>query len=394
MGVEMLRTAILVLGMHRSGTSVLTRFIGYLGAKLPDDGIDAHFDNPRGYWESAGLVRADDQLLRVARSSWFDPRPLDLSRLNPSAIRSRKDRIWEAIDISYGDAPLIVLKDPRQCRFVPVVADLLAEHGVHACAALMLREPEAIAGSLHSRDGTSKAYAYLLWLRHMIDAERDSRTMTRAVVSYEDLLSNWRTVAGRLAPLFGLGERTISDKVKAEISAFVDPALQHYGTGEPHRLDEPLGGIVDAVRAGLLKLAQRDDADARATLDEAATRLAEVPWLETDIVHDELRHRRVSEPRPAPMLSSQSRGAPEPESSIESNRTTLEEQVILIRGSGLFDESWYLHRYPEVAERALDPIIHYLTEGAAKGNDPHPLFNTTFYARQMARRMQVLGGNS
>ena len=72
------RIAILVLGMHRSGTSALARLIGHLGAGLPADAIEAHADNARGYWESAAIVKAGDQLLRVARSSWFDPRPLDL----------------------------------------------------------------------------------------------------------------------------------------------------------------------------------------------------------------------------------------------------------------------------------------------------------------------------
>jgi hypothetical protein len=133
------RIAILVLGMHRSGTSALARLLGYLGAALPGDAIEAHSDNAKGYWESAAIVKADDQLLRVARSSWFDPRPLDLSRLDPSALRSRKDRIWEAVTAAFGDAPLMTVKDPRQCRFVPTIVETLAEHGVASRAVLMLR---------------------------------------------------------------------------------------------------------------------------------------------------------------------------------------------------------------------------------------------------------------
>lgn len=63
---------------------------------------------------------------------------------------------------------------------------------------------------------------------------------------------------------------------------------------------------------------------------------------------------------------------------------TLAEQVALVRGSGLFDEAWYLDRYPDAAGH--DPIEHYLTVGAPRGYDPHPLFRTGYYARQMARR--------
>ena len=49
-------------------------------------------------------------------------------------------------------------------------------------------------------------------------------------------------------------------------------------------------------------------------------------------------------------------------------------------------------RYPEVAASGLDPIEHYLQIGAAKGYDPSPLFDTGYYARQMARRMGAASG--
>ncbi|MFD2498002.1 sulfotransferase family protein [Rhizorhabdus histidinilytica] len=197
------RIAILVLGMHRSGTSALTRLIGHLGAALPADAIEAHADNARGYWESAAIVKAGDQLLRAARSSWFDPRPLDLSRLEPSALRSRKDRLWEAVVAAFGDAPLIAIKDPRQCRFVPTVVETLAEHGVASRAVLMLRNPDAIARSVARRDGTTPAYAQLLWLRHMIDAERATRGLQRAVIDYDAMLADWSDAVARLLPLTG-----------------------------------------------------------------------------------------------------------------------------------------------------------------------------------------------
>ena len=67
------------------------------------------------------------------------------------------------------------------------------------------------------------------------------------------------------------------------------------------------------------------------------------------------------------------------------------EAVAMIRDSGLFDVAWYLDSYPDVADSGLDPIEHYLTIGAAKGYNPHPLFDTGFYARQMARRLAAGG---
>lgn len=44
-----------------------------------------------------------------------------------------------------------------------------------------------------------------------------------------------------------------------------------------------------------------------------------------------------------------------------------------------FDVSWYLARYPEVAELNIDPVLHYVMTGAESGYDPHPEFSTSRY---------------
>ncbi|MFP5455613.1 MAG: sulfotransferase family protein [Alphaproteobacteria bacterium] len=383
------RIAILIPGMHRSGTSALTRLIGHLGAALPADAIEAHADNARGYWESAAVVKAGDQLLRVARSSWFDVRPLDLSRLEPSALRSRKDRLWEAVVAAFGDAALMAVKDPRQCRFVPTVVETLAEHGVASRAVLMLRDPAAVARSVARRDGTTPAFAQLLWLRHMIEAERATRGLMRVVVDYDAMLADWRTIASRLLPLTGAD--MLEGEAAAAIDAFLDPALRHH-VGGAEELAAPLGPIVAAVRDAIAALAQDDGDAARTRLDQAYAQLDAMPWLVDDIIPDELRHRRVggaAEPETATPAFAPALAVPR--SSLPALDPALADSVALIRESGLFDEGWYLATYADAAEAGIDPIEHYLTIGAPQGYKPNPLFDTGFYARQMARRFAAAG---
>lgn len=373
----MSRAAILVLGMHRSGTSALTWLLGRLGAALPRDAIEASGDNARGYWESQALVKADDQLLRVVRSSWFDPRALDFSRLSADGLRSRKNRIREAIESAWGDAPLLAIKDPRQCRCVPVILDVLNEMRIEPRALLMLRSPAEIARSLASRDGTTPAYAHLLWLRHMIDAERATRGLMRAVVDYDAMLGDWRGTMTRIAPLAGREGWQADETETSAIEAFLDPGLRHHRDAASE-LEQPLTGIVRAVDEGLRGLIDADDANARERLDRVYALLDDKPWLEGDIVHDELRHRRM-----APEISIEA----EPAAAQPEPAPDPADEADLIRNSGLFDRDYYLARYPDVAESGLDPVDHYLQIGAAKGYDPNPLFDTGYYARQMARRI-------
>lgn len=378
----MSRAAILVLGMHRSGTSALTWLLGRLGAALPSDAIEASGDNARGYWESQALVTADDQLLRVVRSSWFDPRVLDFSRLSADGLRSRKNRIREAIESAWGNAPLLAIKDPRQCRCVPVVADVLGQMGIEPRALLMLRSPAEIARSLASRDGTTPAYAHLLWLRHMIDAERATRGLMRIVVDYDGMLDDWRGTMARIAPLAGRHGWQPDAADDTAINAFLDPGLRHHRAAAAE-LEEPLSQIVCAVDEGLRGLIQADDPAARARLDRAYALLDESPWLEGDIIHDELRHRRMT---PEVVVEAEPVPVAEADPALDPSG-----DAALIRNSGLFDADYYRARYPDVAESGLDPVDHYLQIGAPRGYDPNPLFDTGYYARQMARRMGGAG---
>lgn len=51
----------------------------------------------------------------------------------------------------------------------------------------------------------------------------------------------------------------------------------------------------------------------------------------------------------------------------------------LIERSRQFDKAWYLANNPDVAGTGIDPILHYLEQGAAQGRNPHPLFDTNWY---------------
>jgi hypothetical protein len=57
-------------------------------------------------------------------------------------------------------------------------------------------------------------------------------------------------------------------------------------------------------------------------------------------------------------------------------------QKSIIRASGLFDESWYLRRNPDVAAARTHPFNHYWKTGSAEGRNPMPLFDPSWYRSQ------------
>src|SRR6202035_743232 len=69
-------TAIIVLGMHRSGTSALTGMLHHLGVALGERLMPATADNPRGYLEHIDIVAAHERILSALGWSWDDIRAL------------------------------------------------------------------------------------------------------------------------------------------------------------------------------------------------------------------------------------------------------------------------------------------------------------------------------
>ncbi len=277
------RHALMVLGMHRSGTSVLTRVIGALGATLPADPLRPSADNPEGYHEPAGLVTAHDALLRAADSAWFDTRPLDASALPADAV----PRMAAALRRSFGDAPFFVVKDPRTCRFVPLLRAALADTGARASAVIALRHPAEVAASLGRRDRMSAAYAGLLWARHMIEAERETRDMPRVIVAYGALLADWRDSVARIA---ALGDAVLPEE--AAMGAILRPDLRHH-TGPAAAATPP---DLAALHAALLSLSARDDGAGRAAVDEAAARVEDAARHAAPLLEAEFLLQRLTSP--------------------------------------------------------------------------------------------------
>lgn len=221
------RQAILVLGMHRSGTSALGGLVNTLGAVGPKTLLPLNASNPRGFFESLPLVTAHDELLASAGSCWHDWRQFNPQWIHSEAAERHRQKIKALLIDEFGDEPLIVIKDPRICRFVPFTSSILAEMNVSPVAFLPVRNPLEVAHSLQRRDKIALPKSLLLWLRHVFDAEYHSRHMPRYFLPYEGLLIDWRNHMDRAAEKTGLIWPVRSDRPDVKIEQFLAMDLYH-----------------------------------------------------------------------------------------------------------------------------------------------------------------------
>ena len=128
------RTAILVLGMHRSGTSALARTVNLLGATAPRTLMPADQTNPRGFWESNRLVPIDEAILTAFGSAWDGWQAGDPAWLGYRDVPVLMARLRATLLEEFADAKLFVVKDPRLCRLLPIWLEVLRSTNVAAVA--------------------------------------------------------------------------------------------------------------------------------------------------------------------------------------------------------------------------------------------------------------------
>jgi hypothetical protein len=221
------RQAILVLGMHRSGTSAIGGVISALGVAGPKTLMDPNRYNLRGHFESAPLTAAHDELLASAGSRWDDWRQFNPQWIRSEAAAPHRQKIKALLIEEFGDELLIFIKDPRICRFVPFTLSILAELNVSPMAILPVRNPLEVACSLKRRDKFAPSTSILLWLRHVLDAEFHSRHMPRYFLPYESFLTNWRYYVDKAAEKTGVIWPDRSDRSSVKVDEFLTLDMRH-----------------------------------------------------------------------------------------------------------------------------------------------------------------------
>jgi hypothetical protein len=137
--------AVLVLGMHRSGTSMVTEIVGALGFHLGPAAelIGSSAFNERGHFELNRAVEFDNAVLREAGGTWDAPPPHD--RIAALAVTRRP-----SIDEGFGGHRAWAFKDPRLCLTLPVWMAALSPEDVRVVH--VVRDPYATARSLVARN--------------------------------------------------------------------------------------------------------------------------------------------------------------------------------------------------------------------------------------------------
>jgi len=237
----------IVLGMHRSGTSMLSGLLvegfGYeTGGPL----IGAHFDNEKGFYERTDVVLQNDEFLTAQQAEWsFNVAAYGGENAlqhkqqgnitfeeGESALKFLNNRV---------NAPPYLQKDPRMCITLPTWLKLLDEtpaivftyrHPLEVAMSLKHREELEVAMSIkHPEQNFSIEQWLHLWIIYNMRAIQNSQGLCRVFSSNEavlqDTLNEVQQIKNELTEkchVIAPPNFKISEEV---VNKFVDPNLQH-----------------------------------------------------------------------------------------------------------------------------------------------------------------------
>ena len=271
------RIAIVVLGMHRSGTSALAGVLNILGCDKPATVMDPNPFNELGYFESKRIYPLHSELLASAASRWDDWQPINPGWFDSPRAEEFHDRAVETMQNEFGTSRLFVLKDPRISRLVPFWRGVLADIGVSPRFVLTLRNPLEVAASLAKRDNINSELSMLIWLQHMLQAEYDTRDQKRCFTGFAQLMDNWAGVAETIQTKLDVALPRMSMGVVGEVEAFLRDGLRHHNQDPQKLLANPLisSWVRDTYEVFLRWVQTGEDKADFATLDRIRTTFEE-----------------------------------------------------------------------------------------------------------------------
>ena len=219
---------VLVLGMHRSGTSAATRLVNVLGPATcaPGDMVRGPW-NPSGHFESRSLMHLNNALLaQMGRTWWYPPPDAEHYEAVAARITTTRGQARRAFRRVHRSVPW-VWKDPRTSVLLPFWRRTL---GPRLTAVIVYRNPLEVAVSLQRRHAVPLPFGVALWERYNRLLLAHSAGLPVLVTRYADLVADAAAWSQRTRDFLddrGMLLASPSDAGSAGLEGFVDPALRH-----------------------------------------------------------------------------------------------------------------------------------------------------------------------
>jgi GT2 family glycosyltransferase len=228
-----LQELVVVLGMHRSGTSVMARSLKVFDVELGDRLIPPNENvNAKGFWEDADINAFNIEMMAAIGIDWHELAPIEIQDILKLTSQGYFQRAQELLNEKVGTFPRFGLKEPRIAKMLPFWKRVFNSTAVEQKYILALRNPLSVASSLEKRDGFDLEKSCLLWLDHVVTSLKTTVGSRRVVVDYDRLMLNPEQEMERVGQHLEL--QLNKEELEVYKAAFLDKELQHTSFDNDH----------------------------------------------------------------------------------------------------------------------------------------------------------------
>ena len=231
--VEAAETKIIcIVGMHRSGTSMIAQVLNQSGLYLgpPERLLKADATNPLGHFEHRGFLEIDRKLLKFFKATWREPPALRPGwQLDPKLELLRAEA--KALAATFVGKSPWGWKEPRASLFLPFWQESIPNMRFVVC----IRNPLEVARSLEKRNKTPLHKGASLWYRYMRSSIEDTEGRPRLFIFFEDFFNQGSSEIERLLQFCGLPMSGDDSQLQSAIAT----ELRHHTSAIRSLLEEP-----------------------------------------------------------------------------------------------------------------------------------------------------------
>jgi O-antigen biosynthesis protein len=229
---------IVVLGMHRSGTSAVINALSCMGVSLGDDFMPAGSDNPKGFFEDKAVNQLNIEMLAAVEQHWFSLSLITDEDVEKLIALGYLEQAQELLRNKLAQVDIFGFKDPRVSKLLKFWLRVFSTMDCQVQFVYCLRHPLSVANSLRQRNATPLLKGYLLWLSYNLAIATEAQGVSLLGVNYDHLMEQPLATLESLAE--GLGLVLDSAKAKQFATEFLDKTLRHSTFDEAALVQDPV----------------------------------------------------------------------------------------------------------------------------------------------------------
>ncbi len=215
---------ICLLGMHRSGTSMIMRLLNICGLYIGEDNelVPAGKGNETGHWENKTVHDINNEILKRFGGTSTEPPHLPDGWENDEKLDDLKKLAIRWVEYMNSKSKIWGFKGPRTCLTIAFWKKIIP----NMIYIIPIRNSYDVANSLYKRDSMDLYKGTLLWIRYWISIILGTEGENKLLCPYNEFFIDWKKELDKV--LSFIGDKKLNYIGKEDIiKGFIRPDLRH-----------------------------------------------------------------------------------------------------------------------------------------------------------------------